>query len=393
MWQPPLRMTCSNGKFVLSGGDDTRKWHKRWCVRRSSSSCHLYLLTHNSFIDYATSVICRHFTIRGAEDTEFAGGIYHGRILLPPEYPFKPPNIVFLTPSGRFEVGTKVCLSFSAHHPELWQPAWGIRLILEALISFLPTPADGAIGALDWTKEERKRLAKESVRFCCAKCGPCLALLPKIKEGSASSAKKPSRFQKEIEQLHALQVSHHEKKDDESEIENLNVKANEGEAAAAAEDTDTEVPEIMSEEEGQKAPATPVAHEAPAISTAGNVAIPSDGLAASTSTNATDTAHAAGEASRDQVATQSLQEAGDDIGQNEPTASATEPAQAPAPAPARQAERIVVPSEEPPLAPWFSDPVVHAIIILFAVLVALMYRKFTALIDELHSLTNEYTSS
>lgn len=64
---------------------------------------------------------------------------------------------MFLTPSGRFETGTKVCLSFSAYHPELWQPAWGIRLILEALISFLPTPADGAIGALDWTSEERKR--------------------------------------------------------------------------------------------------------------------------------------------------------------------------------------------------------------------------------------------
>ena len=61
-----------------------------------------------------------HFTIRGAADTDFAGGIYHGRILLPPEYPFKPPNIVFLTPSGRFETGVKVCLSFSAHHPELW---------------------------------------------------------------------------------------------------------------------------------------------------------------------------------------------------------------------------------------------------------------------------------
>jgi hypothetical protein len=57
---------------------------------------------------------------------------------------------------GRFETGVKVCLSFSAHHPELWQPAWGIRLILEAFISFLPTPADGAIGSSDWSSNERK---------------------------------------------------------------------------------------------------------------------------------------------------------------------------------------------------------------------------------------------
>ena len=40
-----------------------------------------------------------HFTIRGPPDTAFEGGIYHGRILLPAEYPFKPPNIVFLTVS------------------------------------------------------------------------------------------------------------------------------------------------------------------------------------------------------------------------------------------------------------------------------------------------------
>ena len=38
-----------------------------------------------------------HFTIRGPPDTPFEGGIYHGRILLPTEYPLKPPNIVFLT--------------------------------------------------------------------------------------------------------------------------------------------------------------------------------------------------------------------------------------------------------------------------------------------------------
>jgi len=46
------------------------------------------------------------------------------------------------------------------------QPAWGIRLILEALISFLPTPADGALGALDWTSEERKKLARKSAYYC-----------------------------------------------------------------------------------------------------------------------------------------------------------------------------------------------------------------------------------
>ena len=90
-----------------------------------------------------------HFTLRGPPGTDFEGGVYHGRILLPAEYPMKPPNIVFLTPNGRFQVGKKICLSISAHHPEHWQPAWGIRLILEALISFFPTEGKGAIGSLE----------------------------------------------------------------------------------------------------------------------------------------------------------------------------------------------------------------------------------------------------
>ncbi|KAK1743229.1 ubiquitin-conjugating enzyme E2 [Skeletonema marinoi] len=171
-----------------------------------------------------------HFTIRGPADSEFAGGVYHGKILLPPEYPFKPPNIVFCTPSGRFETNVKVCLSFSAHHPELWQPAWGIRLILEAIISFLPTPADGAIGALDWTKEERAKLAKESVKFhcpvCCAVGQSCAELLPDIPpaadeksedNGNNDKKKKTSKFQEEIEKLKMLQGMHHAKEEEEDD--------------------------------------------------------------------------------------------------------------------------------------------------------------------------------
>ncbi len=30
-----------------------------------------------------------HFTLRGPPDAGFAGGRYHGRLIFPPEYPFK----------------------------------------------------------------------------------------------------------------------------------------------------------------------------------------------------------------------------------------------------------------------------------------------------------------
>ena len=112
-----------------------------------------------------------HFTIRGPTETAFEGGIYHGRIILPLDYPMKPPNIMLLTPNGRFVVRQKICLSISAYHPESWNPAWGVRTMLEAIISFMPSKGEGAIGSLDYTPDERKRLAAQSHAYECPDCG------------------------------------------------------------------------------------------------------------------------------------------------------------------------------------------------------------------------------
>ena len=49
-----------------------------------------------------------HFTLRGPKDTPFEHGLYHGRILLPSEYPFRAPHVLFLTPNGRWQLNTKV---------------------------------------------------------------------------------------------------------------------------------------------------------------------------------------------------------------------------------------------------------------------------------------------
>jgi len=108
-----------------------------------------------------------HFAVRGPPGTDFEGGIYTGRVALPVNYPLAPPSITLLTPNGRWEIGKKICLSNSSYHPELWQPAWGIRTMMEALRAHFPAPGDGAIGALDWPSDIRKRLAKESLDFVC----------------------------------------------------------------------------------------------------------------------------------------------------------------------------------------------------------------------------------
>ncbi|CAK8688918.1 unnamed protein product [Clavelina lepadiformis] len=140
-----------------------------------------------------------HFTFRGPEGSDFHGGIYHGRILLPPEYPMKPPSIMLLNHNGRFEVHKKICLSISGYHPESWQPSWSIRTAILAIIGFMPTKGDGAIGALDYTAEERKKLARKSQSFSCTSCGSIQDLLAKsLSENHSESEKRDRELAKQI---------------------------------------------------------------------------------------------------------------------------------------------------------------------------------------------------
>jgi ubiquitin-conjugating enzyme E2 J1 len=184
-----------------------------------------------------------HFTLFPPDDSDFAGGrflsnsqgfcpllvliftlilIYrfHGKISLPTDYPFKAPDIVMFTPNGRFELNKKICLSVTGFHQETWSPSWNgtyshllscmfacfksvsqfescvaVRTILSALIAFMPTKGNGAIGALDYSPEERRgvsvaltndslfnfyndcnfyffaALAKQSHSWSCEQCG------------------------------------------------------------------------------------------------------------------------------------------------------------------------------------------------------------------------------
>ncbi|KAI0708965.1 ubiquitin-conjugating enzyme/RWD-like protein [Earliella scabrosa] len=113
-----------------------------------------------------------HCTIRGPPGTEFEGGLYHFRILLPAEYPFRPPAIMMLTPNGRFELNTKICISFTNYHEELWQPAWGVRTAIIGLQGFFPLKGTAAVGvgALEYPTAERKRLAALSRDWVCPRC-------------------------------------------------------------------------------------------------------------------------------------------------------------------------------------------------------------------------------
>mmetsp|Transcript_21571 Transcript_21571/g.27218 ORF Transcript_21571/g.27218 Transcript_21571/m.27218 type:complete len:386 (-) Transcript_21571:160-1317(-) len=348
-----------------------------------------------------------HFTIRGAPDTDFEGGIYHGKILLPAEYPFKPPNIMFTTPNGRFETNTKLCLSFSAYHPELWQPAWGIRLILEALISFLPTKGDGAIGALDWTSEERKRLAKESVNYACPMCGNCKELLDRWserarrnKKKSAAAGGEKSRFQKEIEQLHAMQAATEGEKND---------KKSDGQTAAKNDEVKSDTETVTTadktmekKEEGveEKQPDLKVKASAENDAKSEESCVKCD-TKNDESVNEIDTEIRSDENQNSSVGKDEKEdEEGNDHNDDNEETKPTE----------TKDENTLIVEKEPhdtdavPLleeqqqqefaeSPLLSDPVVHAGIVIFSAIVYLLFRKLQDIVDDLRELEEQFQSS
>jgi len=106
-----------------------------------------------------------HYILIGPKDTPYEGGIYHGILKFPTDFPFKPPSIIMYTPNGRFKPNERICLSMSDYHPESWNPSWNVSSILVALVSFMVTE-DKALGTESESLETRKKLARDSYNWC-----------------------------------------------------------------------------------------------------------------------------------------------------------------------------------------------------------------------------------
>ncbi|CAG5112692.1 Oidioi.mRNA.OKI2018_I69.chr2.g6879.t1.cds [Oikopleura dioica] len=106
-----------------------------------------------------------HYCFEGPKDTPYEGGFYHGVLKFPNEYPFKPPAIYMYTPNGRYKQNTRICTSFSDFHPESWQSTQTISTVLVGLLSFMTEECPNAIGGMQESKSERKKMARESGAF------------------------------------------------------------------------------------------------------------------------------------------------------------------------------------------------------------------------------------
>ncbi|EDV91527.1 ubiquitin-conjugating enzyme E2 J2 [Drosophila grimshawi] len=105
-----------------------------------------------------------HYCVKGPEDSPYYGGYYHGTLLFPREFPFKPPSIYMLTPNGRFKTNTRLCLSISDFHPDTWNPTWCVGTILTGLLSFMleSTPT---LGSIESSNYDKQLYAQKSLAF------------------------------------------------------------------------------------------------------------------------------------------------------------------------------------------------------------------------------------
>lgn len=103
------------------------------------------------------ATMMRWHCLAGALGDRFPGGEYYFTLDFPPDFPQRPPSIVFATPSGIFIPRTKVCISVGEFHVRsapgadgagCWRPALGaegvVREVVNALRFF--APSDHGIG-------------------------------------------------------------------------------------------------------------------------------------------------------------------------------------------------------------------------------------------------------
>jgi ubiquitin-protein ligase len=145
-------------KQVLSPGTLKR-------LHNELKDIHKNKLSYAQVVQDEENVLLFYFLIKGEDGGQYEGGYYIGKLLLPPTYPNKPVDYVMLTPSGRFEINKKICVTNSGYHSNMWTPCWTIKQMLIGFYSIFIDDAEGGIAHIRESAEQRRIKAKESFDY------------------------------------------------------------------------------------------------------------------------------------------------------------------------------------------------------------------------------------
>jgi ubiquitin-conjugating enzyme E2 J2 len=95
----------------------------------------------------------------------YGNGHYIGKIMHNPYYPLKPPDFIMLTPSGRFLINKKICMTNTGYHEVDWSAAWTIKAILQGFLSIMLDDVDSGISHIKNNFDDRKIMAAASINF------------------------------------------------------------------------------------------------------------------------------------------------------------------------------------------------------------------------------------
>ena len=143
----------------------------RICMKRLMNDIRMLDKDPFDCIDYYVdqdNMLQWHFLLHSDEKNKFdayTGGEYIGKILHHPEYPFKPPDFMMLTPNGRFVENKKICLSNTGYHSNEWSAMWNIKSILVGFLSIFLDDDENGISHIHRPESERICLAKQSIDY------------------------------------------------------------------------------------------------------------------------------------------------------------------------------------------------------------------------------------
>ncbi len=110
-------------------------------------------------------ILTWYFLVRPPPDCDYAGGYYIGKLLYSPEYPDKPPDYEMLTPSGRYNINDKICLSNSGFHKNEWSCSWTMHATLNGFLSIMLDDTEHGIAHIRASKSERVKMARDSIAY------------------------------------------------------------------------------------------------------------------------------------------------------------------------------------------------------------------------------------